>query len=396
MGRTLSGAPYARSGIEGRPKLQDQVPIGKLSGVSSKPADEPNDPDVPAIRSEPAPERAPLDFSGASLGFQENLTRAAPCIDDPLRSPERALEPSELSDSLCAKISTVSFGDRVFLHASEADAWRFAINMIRRYHCIVGRPRRRRVIVCVGVQEGTGGRPPGLEGDDGIVLLRTDEYGALLAEVDERTAGILIAPVRMRAGFELIPGELLVRLREMADEYGLILAFDETFCGFGRSGMLWAHEWTGVTPDLMVAADGQGQAQWAALVVTQRVARGAIGHPLFVDPFALLAGHALMDALLAPGVQERVQNRSWRLEDQLSALLYRRRGIFTALSGLGLMQGLTCSKEAEPLCAMLAERGLITHAMGSVLGLFPPLTVEESEIDAAVSIIDQVSALEEP
>ena len=159
--------------------------------------------------------------------------------------------------------------------------------------------------------------------------------------------------------------------------------------------MLWAHEWTGVTPDVMVALHRLGNAPpLAALVVTQRLARGAPGRPLLVDRAALLTGHALVDTVATPGFQERVQNRSWRLEDRLAALFYKRRGAFTALGGIGLMQGLACPGEAEPMRAMLAKRGLLTRAMGSFLGLFPPLTVEESEIDAAVSIIDAVCTRE--
>lgn len=366
-----------------------------MSGVSTNSANESFDLDGPAVESGPFAAKAPLDFSGAWFGLQENSGGTAP-MDEPNRSTEPAPQTSALSDALHAKILSVSFGDSVFLLPSEAEAWRIGLETVRRYHSIVRRPRRRQLIVCLGDSDPAGGPPAGLEGDDEIVVLRTDDHSALLAEVNERTAGILIAPVRMSAGFELIQGEVLVRLREIADEYGLILAFDETFCGFGRSGMVWAHEWTGVTPDLMVAAYAHREARsLAALVVTQKVARGAFGRPLFVDQLALLAGNALMDALLAPDLLERVQNRSWRLEDQLSALLYRRPATFTALSGLGLMQGLSCSEDAEPFRAMLAERGLLTRAMGSVLGLFPPLTVEESEIDAAVSIIDQVAALKE-
>ena len=75
-------------------------------------------------------------------------------------------------------------------------------------------------------------------------------------------------------------------------------------------------------------------------------------------------------------------------------MFYKRRGAFTALGGIGLMQGLACPGEAEPMRAILAERGLLTRAMGSFLGLFPRLTVEESEIDAAVSIIEAVCARE--
>lgn len=334
---------------------------------------------------------APLDFSGSSLLPSERSVESAPGSKQPIRPPQSQPTLAACSEALCAKIAPVTFGDSVFLYRCEADAWRFAVEAVRRYHKIVGRPKRRRFVICVGPSDRVERAPLGLEGDDEITILRSDDHAALQAEVDARTAGILIAPVRTRAGFEIVPGGLLARLRETADEYGIVLGFDETFCGLGRSGMLWAHEWTGVAPDLMIASHAPADApRLTALVLTQRVARGALGSAPLIDEAALLAGHALVDVLSTPGFQERVQNRSWYFEDQLSALFYRRRDAFTALSGLGLMQGLTLAEDAEPMRVKLAERGLLTRALGPVLGLFPPLTVEESEIDAAVSAIDTI------
>jgi acetylornithine/N-succinyldiaminopimelate aminotransferase len=356
----------------------------------------PRAPDGLLETGDPCAVSAPLDFSGSSLLPSERTVGLAPHSKQPIRPPQSPPTLAAYSEALCAKIAPVSFGDRVFLYPCEADAWRFAVEMVRRYHKIVGRPKRRRFIICVGPSDRIERAPFGLESDDEITRLRSDDHAALQAEIDARTAGVLIAPVRTRARFEVVPGGLLARLRETADEYGIVLGFDETFCGLGRSGMLWAHEWTGVTPDLMIASHSPADApRLTALVLTQRVARGALGSPPLVDAAALVAGHALVDALSTPGFQERVQNRSWYFEDQLSALFYRRREVFTALSGLGLMQGLTLAGDAEPMRAMLAERGLLTRAMGPVLGLFPPLTVEEGEIDAAVSAIDIICAQKE-
>lgn len=316
----------------------------------------------------------PLDFSGSSLGCPDAC------------DAESELEADDSAAALCAEIAPLSFGDRAFLFASEAEAWRYAVEMMRRRHRIAGRPRRRRLIVCAGASASS---PPGLEGDGEVALLRADDPGSLAMEIDNRTAGILVAPVRTGAGLEILSRDLLVRLREAADEYGLVLAFDESFCGLGRTGMMWAHDWIGAPPDMMVALHRHDTAPpLALLIATQSVARGAPGNPPLVDRAALSAGRALMEALAAPGFLERVQNRGWRLEDRLTELFYKRRGAFKGLCGLGLMQGLECAGEAEPMRAMLAERGLLTRAMGSVLGLIPPLTVEENDIDAAVAIID--------
>jgi acetylornithine/N-succinyldiaminopimelate aminotransferase len=380
----------ARCFADARPLLE----LGNMA-ASSDLASEPNDQIEPVIASDGSAVATPLDFSGSLLGISEKFAGSPRPIDEPFRALELALEAGDLSDALCAKIALASFGDRVFLFQSEAEAWRYAVETMRRHHRIGGRPKRRRLIVCAGASDGAGGLPPGLEGDGDVVLLQTDDPSALATKIDNRTAGILIAPVRTNTGFEVVPGERLLRLRETADEYGLVLAYDESVCGLGRTGMLWAHEWTGAPPDVMVALHRQASAPpLAALVVTQSVARGAPGRPPLVDRAALLAGHAVMDALAAPGFLERVQNLSWRLEDRLAELFYERRGAFTALGGIGLLQGLACPGEAEPLRATLAERGLLTCAMGSFLGIFPRLTVEETEIDAAVSIIDAACARE--
>jgi acetylornithine/N-succinyldiaminopimelate aminotransferase len=368
--------------------------------MSANSSDSPSEPSgsVEPLAGDPTAGGGPLDFSGSSPVSPANSAGLADCTNEPIGSPRSALDAAALADAFCAKLSSVSFGDRVYLLSSEAEAWRSAVETVRRYHAIVGRPKRRRFIVCAGASDATGIPPPGLEGDDEIIILRTDDHAALQAEIDARTAGILIAPVRTRACFQVVPGALLARLRETADEYGLMLGFDETVCGFGRSGMLWAHEWTGVTPDFMITSRWRVETPpLAALVVTQRVARGAPVRPPLAESATLLGANALLDDLSTAGFLERIQNRSWYLEDQLTALFYKRHGAFAALSGLGLMQGLICSRprEAEPMRAMLAERGILTRAMGSVIGLFPQLTVEEREIDAAVSAIDMVCARKE-
>lgn len=311
----------------------------------------------------------------------------------PAHLPAFAQEASADSNSLVAKLLDVSFGDRAFLLPSETEAWKVAVETIRRYQRLVNRPKRRRLIVCAGASADTGS---GLKGDDDVTILRMDDLGALQAEINPKTAGILVAPVRTQNSLEVLAGSWLAGLREIADEYGIVLAFDETFCGLGRSGMVWAHEWTGVTPDLMISTRGlAGSVPFAALVATQKVARGGPVSLPIADQPALAAGHAVVDALLSPGFLERVQNRAWYLEDRLASMIYTRRDIFKGLCGIGLMQGLVCTGEAEPLREKLAERGLLTRAMGPVLGLFPPLTVEEGEIDAAISTLAMVCAGDE-
>jgi acetylornithine/N-succinyldiaminopimelate aminotransferase len=361
-----------------------------MPDISSDPPNSPLEPVLPLETSAPT---TPLDFSGRFVAAPEKSTESAPPTEKQIPVSPLASETAALCHALCAKLLPTTFGDRAFLLPSEADAWKFAVETIRRYHRVVGRPKRRRFIICMGDADEKGGKPPGLEGDNEITLLRSDHLGMLQAEISVKTAGIVIAPVRTSVGLEVISGSLLARLREIADEYGLVMVFDESVCGLGRSGMLWAHAWTGLTPDLMIITLGfTPSSALAALVVTQRIARGLPGSPLMADQAALLAGLDILDAVLSPGFEEQVQSRGWYLEDRLTPLLYKHRDAFTGLCGIGLMQGLVCSGGVEPLRANLAKRGFLTRAMGSVLGLLPPLTVSESEIDAAVSFIDRICA----
>jgi len=233
-----------------------------------------------------------------------------------------------------------------------------------------------------------------MAGDDGIDILTTDDPGAIVGAITPKTAGILVAPVRTGATLDVLPGSLLAELRTAADEYGIVLAFDETASGLCRAGMMWAHEWTGVTPDLMIVGAGlAGPVPLAAVLATRKVARGAVS-PEPVDPAAVALAHARLDTILAVGFDSEVQSRAWALEDRLTVLSYQQRPAFTATVGLGLMQALVCGADAAPLAARAAAAGLLTRPMGQVLGLFPPLTVSEAEIDAAADILARIAAEE--
>jgi acetylornithine/N-succinyldiaminopimelate aminotransferase len=202
-----------------------------------------------------------LDFSG---GFARGFDQAPPSggaqaagtpDDAPLATGIDRDTPGGVG-SLIEKLVALSFGDRAFLLPSAPVARRVALDMIRRSHKAAGRPKRRRLIICAVASAHPESAPAGLNGDNEVTIVRTDDLGALSGAIKPDTAGFLIAPVRTENGLDVLAGSLLAGLREMADDYGLILAFDETFCGLGRSGMVWAHEWTGVTPDLMISTDG--------------------------------------------------------------------------------------------------------------------------------------------
>lgn len=352
----------------------------------------------PPENADPTPaEAGPLDFSGPL-----DLAPAEPASDGdapPVTAEASAAGVAEdgaeglaeaLASTLAAKLLPTSFAARAFLCPDAARAGRFALETIRAFQQGAGRPKRARLLYCAG--PGAAPPPPGIADDAGIDILATDDLGALLGAITPKTAGILIAPVRAAPTLEVLPGGLLAGLREAADEYGIALVFDETVSGLCRSGMMWAHEWTGVTPDVMIVGAGlAGPAPLSAVLTTQKVARGA-GRPAPVDAAALAAAHDHLDRLVAPGFDGAVQSRAWALEDRLTLLAYRHRAVFTGVVGLGLLQGLVCAGEAAPLAEKAAAEGLLTRPMGQVLGLFPALTVSEAEIDAAAAILARIAA----
>ncbi|MFG1241753.1 aminotransferase class III-fold pyridoxal phosphate-dependent enzyme [Xanthobacter sp. V7C-4] len=338
--------------------------------------------------SQPAPEPpgesgethlAPLDFSGACL-----VATAEPAQGplEPAPNPDAAA----LADLLVAH----SFGDTAVLLPSAATVRRVILDTVRAQHRIAGRPKRRELLVCAG--DG----PLALEfAGDAEVSRMPDEIGAIRAAIGPKTAGLFVAPVRLAAGIEMLPGSFLAELREAADEYGLALIFDETDAGLGRTGMAFAHEWTGVTPDLMLVGEGAGL-PLAALVLTAKWARGLPGTLPVVGEEALADEAGILETAFAPGFEGRIQGLGWLLEDRLATLRYRRADLFSGLVGTGLAQGLVCAVPAEDLAARLAGAGLVVSLLGNVLAFVPPLTVMEAEISAAADILERVAAELEP
>ncbi|WP_395665170.1 aminotransferase class III-fold pyridoxal phosphate-dependent enzyme [Methylocella sp.] len=321
----------------------------------------------PAAAPPPSP-----DFSGAHEAF-------APEAGDQGGAPDLSAQ------ALAARLPSVSFGDRAFLLSSRRAAFAFALDLVRRRQRTAGRAKRSRLLVCARAAS-PAAVPDGLDGD--VEILRIDDPDAVEAQITPRVAGFLIAPLRAEEGLEAVSGDLLASLRQACDDYGLALVFDESFCGLGRSGMMWAYEWTGATPDILVCGEGlAGPHELATVIATQKFAQNAAAPAFEPTPEALACAHAKLDALLSPGFLEHVQNRSWRLEDQLALIARRRPDLFRGVRGLGLTQGLLCAGPARPLAERLLERGLATRSEGDVLGLIAPLRVEDDVIDAAAALI---------
>ncbi|WP_296584672.1 aminotransferase class III-fold pyridoxal phosphate-dependent enzyme [Xanthobacter sp.] len=322
-----------------------------------------------------------LDFSGA-VRF------------DPARITEGEVGEGEgaPASARCATLLTDhSFGDVARFFADRTTAWRTAVETIRLHHRTAGRPKRREIIVVSDDPR----LPPALAQDAGVRRIPEDE-AAIEAAMGPNVAALLLWPAAIDAGLRFLPGFLLATARQAADEYGVVLMFDETDAGLGRTGMSFSHEWRGVAPDVMVidglpgkGEDGEGA---SALVLSARLARSLPSGLPRLDEDAAAGLLPVLAAAFAPGFETRVQEMGWKLEDRLATLRWRRPDLFTDTTGTGLVQGLVCAGPAAPLAEALAGQGLLARPLGSVLAMLPPLTVAEAEIAAAGDILDAVVA----
>ena len=313
----------------------------------------------------------------------------------------RIPQQERLAERLCA----ATFADLVFFTNSGAEAMECAIKTARRYHYVNGQPDRYRVITMEGAFHGrtlatiaAGGQEKHLEGfgpaTDGFDQVPFGDMIALKAAITDQTAAILVEPVQGEGGINAIPHEMLEALRTLADENGLLLIFDEVQCGVGRTGKLFAYEWTSITPDIMAVAKGIGGGfPLGACMATKEAAKGMTagthGSTYGGNPVAAAAGNAVMDVVNEPDFLAHVEDMGGYLGQKLSAVIARHPDVVTGMRGVGLMRGIICKVPNLDLVNALTEQKMLTvGAGGNVVRLLPPLTVNQNEIDEAVAAID--------
>jgi len=306
---------------------------------------------------------------------------------------------------LAERLVANSFADTVFFCNSGAEAVEAGIKMARRYHHGAGHPERFRIIcaenafhgrtladISAGGQEKhTQGFGPLVEGFDHVPFANLNE---LRSAIGAETAAILAEPVQGEGGIRPASEEYLRGLREAADEFGLLLFFDEVQCGMGRTGRFFAHEWAGVKPDIVAVAKGIGGGfPLGACLASEKAASamdgGSHGSTYGGNPLAMAAGNAVLDILLGDGFLDHVVAMAALLRARLDDLTTRHQEIFTGVRGLGLMLGLECAVANRELMVKLRENGLLTLTAGDdVLRLLPPLGIEESHVHEAMEILE--------
>jgi acetylornithine/N-succinyldiaminopimelate aminotransferase len=312
------------------------------------------------------------------------------------------------AERLAQRLVEASFADSVFFCNSGAEANEGMIKMIRKTQAEAGKTERFRIICFEGAFHGrtlatlaaTGnakylaGFGPVVEGFDHVPF---NNMNAVRNAIGPGTGGIIVEPIQGEGGVRPADMQFLRDLRAVCDEYGLVLGMDEVQSGMGRTGKLFAHEWAGITPDVMSLAKGiAGGFPLGAVLAKEFVAKnmvpGTHGSTFGGNPLACAAGNATLDVILAPGFLEDVERKGRRLRTAFDRIARDYPQVFEDARGMGLLLGLKCAiPQGEVQAACVAEGLLAITAGDNVLRLAPPLVVSDADIDAAVAMLDRAA-----
>jgi acetylornithine/N-succinyldiaminopimelate aminotransferase len=217
---------------------------------------------------------------------------------------------------------------------------------------------------------------------------------ALKAAISPATAAILIEPIQGEGGIRPAPHEDLRFLRALCDEHGLLLVLDEIQTGMGRTGRFLAHEWAGITPDIVAIAKGLGGGfPVGACLATEQAAEGMTvgthGTTFGGNPLAMAVAAAVLDIVLDEAFLERVRRIGLLLKQKLAGIADAYPEIIEELRGEGLMLGLKCRvPNGEVAAAARGEGLLIVPAGDNVVRLLPPLIIAETEVEEGVNRLE--------
>ncbi|HVZ14908.1 MAG TPA: aspartate aminotransferase family protein [Bauldia sp.] len=311
--------------------------------------------------------------------------------------------------AFAAKLCAVSFADKVFFCNSGAEAVECAIKTARRYQFVSGHPERFRIISFSGAFHGrtiatlaATGNPKYAEGfgpmPEGFDHVPMGDLAALKQAIGPETAAIIVEPLQAEGGVRLVPSQFLRELRALCDQHGLMLIFDEVQSGMGRTGKLFAHQWSGVTPDIMPVAKGIGGGfPLGACLATAEAAKGMTpgthGSTFGGNPLAMAVGKAALDVISEEPFLEHVRQIGLYLKQRLASVADSHPDLVAEVRGEGLLVGLRCLVPVGDVVAAARDAGLITASAGeNVLRLLPPLVVTNGEVDEAIARLETALA----
>lgn len=305
----------------------------------------------------------------------------------------------EGQEAVAGRLTALTFAERVFFCNSGTEACEGAIKVARRYHFASGHPEKTRIITFTGAFHGrtltalaAAGNETYLEGfgpeAPGFDHVPFGDHDALKAAIGPETAAIMVEPIQGEGGVRTVPTQCLEGLRDLCDANGLLLILDEVQTGIGRTGKLFAHEWAGITPDVMAVAKGLGGGfPVGAILATRDAAKGMVpgthGSTFGGNPLAMAVARTVLDIVAEPAFLHDVQMKALRLKQGLGSLKDLNPSFVEDVRGHGLLTGLKLKPAVAPADVVKAAMGqklLLVGAADNTVRVMPPLTVSETEI----------------
>jgi acetylornithine/N-succinyldiaminopimelate aminotransferase len=309
---------------------------------------------------------------------------------------------------LADRLTDATFADTVFFTNSGTEACELAVKMARKYWSDKGEDRTE-IIAFTGAFHGRSSAAIAASGAEKMVKgfgpllpgfrqVPFGDHDAIRAAITDKTCAVMIEPVQGEGGILPVPDQCLKGLRDLCDETGTLLIFDEVQCGVGRTGKLFAHEWSGVTPDIIMVAKGIGGGfPLGAVLATENAASGMVlgthGSTYGGNPLACAVGNAVMKIVAEPAFLDEVNRKAGKLRQKLEGLVATHPDVFESVRGMGLMLGLKCKlPNAEVVKAGFANEVIVVPAADNVVRLLPALNISEDEIDEAYARLDRTAA----
>ena len=311
--------------------------------------------------------------------------------------------------ALADKLVEETFADTCFFTNSGTECAELAVKMARKYWYEKGQPERTHIIAFEGSFHGRSSAGIAAAGGEkltkgfgpilpGFTQLTWGDIAAVNDAIDENTAAVIVEPVQGEGGIRPMADEDLQELRGICSRNGILLILDEVQCGVGRTGKLFAHEWAGITPDIMMVAKGIGGGfPLGAVLATEDAASGMVagthGSTYGGNPLACAVGLAVIEEVSKPDFLEDVRRKSGHLRQKLEGLVAAHPDVFEEARGSGLMMGLKCkTTNMDVVKAGYSNELLTVPAADNVIRLLPPLTISEAEIDEAVARLDKAAS----
>ncbi len=299
-----------------------------------------------------------------------------------------------------------TFADTCFFTNSGTEACELAVKMARKYWHDKGEAHRTRILTFEGSFHGRSSAGIAAAGSEkmtkgfgpllpGFTHLAWGDHDALFVALKEADVGaVLVEPVQGEGGIRPLPDQCLKGLRDICDDTGVLMILDEVQCGMGRTGRLFAHEWAGVTPDIMMVAKGIGGGfPLGAVLATENAASGMTagthGSTYGGNPLGCAVGSTVMEIIADDAFLADVNRKGGMFRQGLEALVASHPTVFEGVRGYGLILGLKCRALNTDIVKAGYAAGVLTiPAADNVIRLLPALNIPDADIAEALTRLD--------